>query len=116
MIWNQLLTLHAGGAEALASEEDRMVVVLRMIRIAFLLHKGPTAHVLKAPGRVPSLDEADWLREENERNSDTFALFILLNALQAGWLHIIKSMPINSHISVIIVHQWWTAEKVARPL
>lgn len=68
MIWNQLLTLHAGGAEALAGEEDCVVVVFRMVWIAFLLHKGPTAHVLKAPGRVPSLDEADWLREENERN------------------------------------------------
>lgn len=68
MIWNQRLTLHAGGAEALASEEDCVVMVFRMVWIAFLLHKGPAAHVLKAPGRVPSLDEADWLREENERN------------------------------------------------
>lgn len=64
----QHLTLHACGAEALASEENCMVVMFGMIGVTFLLHKGPAAHVLKAPGRVASLDEADWLKVEKERN------------------------------------------------
>jgi len=55
------LTLHAGGAEALAGEEDGVVVVLRVLGVRLLLHKGPAAHVLQAPGRVPALDEADGL-------------------------------------------------------
>lgn len=67
--WKQHLTLHARGAKALASEENCVVVMFGMIGVTFLLHKGPTAHILKAPGRVASLDEADWLKEEKEKNS-----------------------------------------------
>lgn len=55
----QALTLHARGAKALASEKNCMVMMFGMIGVTFLLHKGPTTHVLKAPGRVASLDEAD---------------------------------------------------------
>ena len=58
------LTLHPRGAEALASEEDCVVVVFGVIRVAFLLHKGPAAHVLQAPGRVASLNEADGLTRQ----------------------------------------------------
>lgn len=57
--WWQHLTLHACGTEALASEENGVVMMFGMIRVTFLLHKGPAAHVLKAPGWVASLDEAD---------------------------------------------------------
>lgn len=47
--WRSLsLTLHACWSEALASEEDGVVVVLGMFRIVLLLHVGPTAHVLQA--------------------------------------------------------------------
>lgn len=57
------LTLHPRGTEALASEEDCVVVVLGVLRVAFLLHEGPAAHVLQAARRVASLDEADGLTE-----------------------------------------------------
>lgn len=63
------LTLHSGGAEALASEENGVVVVLGVIRVALLLDKSPAAHVLKAPRRVAPLDEADGLKGKKETNT-----------------------------------------------
>lgn len=57
------LTLHPRRAEALASQEDGVVVVLGVLRVALLLHEGPSADVLQAAGRVPPLDEADGLTE-----------------------------------------------------
>lgn len=47
VLWH--LTLHSCGAKALSSEENCVVVVLGVIRVAFLLHKRPAAHILKAP-------------------------------------------------------------------
>lgn len=44
-----------------------MVVVFGVIRIAFLLHKGPAAHVLQAPRWVASLNEADGLTGKRRR-------------------------------------------------
>lgn len=43
------LTLHPRGAEALASEENCVVVVFSVVRVAFLLHKRPAAYILQAP-------------------------------------------------------------------
>lgn len=61
------LTLHPCGSEALASEENCVVVVLGVIRVAFLLHKRPAAHVLQAPRWVASFNEADRLREREKK-------------------------------------------------
>lgn len=61
------LTLHPCGAEALASEEDGVVVVLGVIQVALLLHEGPAADVLQTPGRVPPFDEADGLADRRQK-------------------------------------------------
>lgn len=64
---SRLLTLHPRGAEALASEENCMVVVLGVIKVTFLLHKGPAAHILQAPRWVSSFNEADGLTGKSEK-------------------------------------------------
>ena len=60
------LTLHAGGAEPLPGEKDGMVVVLRVVRVSFLLHESPATHVLQTPRWIASLDEADGLAGESD--------------------------------------------------
>lgn len=44
-----------------------MVVVLGMLRVAFLLDEGPATDVLQAPRGVPPLDQADGLQSKRRR-------------------------------------------------
>lgn len=62
----QGLTLHAGGAEALAGKENCMVVVFGVISVAFLLHKSPAANILQTPWWVSSFNEADGLKKRGK--------------------------------------------------
>lgn len=58
-------TLHTCGTKILPGQEDGMVVVLGVVGVPPLLGVGPATHLLQAPGRVPTLNQADGLAEEN---------------------------------------------------
>lgn len=108
------LTLHSCGTKALASKENCVIVVFGVIKVSFLLHKCPAAHILKAPWWVATFNEADWLKKksterERERKNTVTELWLckltliffqlLFSTVQHGHTTQIKHRGNNKWIS-----------------
>ena len=66
-------------------QEDGMVVVLGVVRVQTLLGVGPAAYLLKAPRRVPALDQTDGL--DGQTNSSAgFWINQSIKGWMDGWM------------------------------
>lgn len=67
-------TLHTCGTKILPCEEDGVIMVLGMVRVAALLRVGPSAHLLQAARWVATFDQAYGLQNEQDQEKNVSRL------------------------------------------